>query len=201
MSEYSDEGSISKFIGSNPGFIGYDDNKYTLSTIKDNPNSVIILDEIDKSHPKIINIIYNMIENGKIKDSKNNIINLKNNIIIMTTNTNYEENKIGFNKNTQIISNNPITKNVYDIIKFNSLTKENISKIINIKLEKLKEKYKNVNIDINNKVIEELIIDSDYQIYGAKKIDNIISKKIESIIIDSIIDNKKDLHIDSIFSM
>ena len=96
MSEYSDSSSISKFMGSNPGFVGYEDNKYVLSTIKDNPNSVIILDEIDKAHPKIINLLYQILEEGKIQDSKNNIINFNNNIIIMTSNKGKEKKKIGF---------------------------------------------------------------------------------------------------------
>ena len=82
MSEFSDTTSINKFLGSSAGFVGYDDNKYVLSTIKDNPTSVIILDEIDKAHPKILNLLYQMLDEGTIKDAKNNTINLSNNIII-----------------------------------------------------------------------------------------------------------------------
>ena len=77
MSEYSDASSISKFTGSNAGYVGYEDNKYILSKIKDNPNALIILDEIDKAHPKIINLLYQILEDGIISDAKNNFINFK----------------------------------------------------------------------------------------------------------------------------
>ena len=96
MSEFSDITSINKFLGSSAGYIGYDDNQHVLNIIKDNPNSVIILDEIDKAHPKIINLLYQMLDEGKIKDAKNNTINLNNNIIIMTTNKGTESKEIGF---------------------------------------------------------------------------------------------------------
>jgi len=135
MSEYSDSSSISKFIGSSPGYIGYDDNKYALSLIKDNPNSVIIFDEIDKANPKIINLMYQMLEDGKIKDSKNNIINLSNNIIIMTTNIGSEKKEIGFNTNTNKINeelkekfNIALLNRIDNIIKFDKLEKKDIQR-------------------------------------------------------------------------
>ena len=85
MSEFSDATSINRFLGTSAGYVGYDDNKYVLNIIKDNPTSVIIFDEIDKAHPKIINLLYQMLDDGYIKDSKNNTIKLNNNILILTT--------------------------------------------------------------------------------------------------------------------
>ena len=205
MSEYSDSSSISKFLGSNPGYIGYEDNKYVLNTIKDNPNSVIILDEIDKAHPKIIDLLYQILENGKIKDSKNNIINFNNNIIIMTSNKGKENKNIGFNSptnnNTELLEtfNIAFINRIDEIISFNSLNENSINKIITNEIEKLKEKYNNIKININNNVIKEIIEESKYMEYGARKIIKIINNKIENIIIDNIIDEVKEINIDSIF--
>lgn len=207
MSEYSDSSSISKFLGSNPGYVGFNDNNHILSQIKDNPNAVIILDEIDKAHPKMINLLYQILEDGKIKDSKNNIINFNNNIIIMTTNTGSQKQNIGFNTNKNNLNsdlketfNIPFLNRIDDIIIFNKLTAQNIEKIIKIKLNELKEKFKEITINISKETINEIIEESNYQEFGARKIEKIIKNKLENIIIDNIINNQTTVNIDSIFS-
>ena len=207
MSEYSDASSISKFTGSNAGYVGYEDNKYILSKIKDNPNALIILDEIDKAHPKIINLLYQILEDGIITDAKNNFINFKNNIIIMTTNLGKNKNSIGFNTNEKEINqelkdnfNIAFLNRIDDIITFNSLNKQNITIIINQKLDALKNKFKEANITISDSVLEEIINESNYIDFGARKIDKIIKNHIENTIIDNLINDNINIHIDSIFS-
>lgn len=207
MSEYSDASSISKFTGSNAGYVGYEDNKYILSKIKDNPNALIILDEIDKAHPKIINLLYQILEDGIISDAKNNYINFKNNIIIMTTNLGKNNNSIGFNTNEKEINqelkdnfNIAFLNRIDDIITFNSLNKQNITIIINQKIDALKNKFKEANITISDSVLEEIINESNYIDFGARKIDKIIKNHIENIIIDNLINDNINIHIDSIFS-
>ncbi len=207
MSEYSDASSISKFTGSNAGYVGYEDNKYILSKIKDNPNALIILDEIDKAHPKIINLLYQILEDGIISDAKNNFINFKNNIIIMTTNLGKNKNSIGFNTNEKEINqelkdnfNIAFLNRIDDIITFNSLNKQNITIIINQKLDALKNKFKEANITISDSVLEEIINESNYIDFGARKIDKIIKNHIENAIIDNLINDNINIHIDSIFS-
>jgi len=205
MTEYSDATSVNKFLGSSAGYIGYDDNKYILNLIKDNPTSVIILDEIDKAHPKIINLLYQMLDESIIKDAKNNTINLYNNIIIMTTNKGTETKEIGFiNNNHKNIKelketfNIALLNRIDNIISFNYLNKQDITKIINNNLLKLKEKYKEYNIIISKNIINELIEESEYSTYGARKIEKIIKNKIENIIIDQILENNNIINIDSI---
>ena len=200
MSEYSDSSSISKFMGTSAGYVGYDDNKYTLSIIKDNPGAVIILDEIDKAHPKILNLIYKILEDSKIKDAKNNTIKFNNNIIIMTS-TGVNTNNIGFN-NTTINEelSIPLIHHIDYIVKLNNLTKEDIVKIINKEIANIKNKYKDININISNNLINEILDISKYKIYGARTISKIIKDKIETIIIDNIIDDKKEINIDSLLS-
>ena len=207
MSEFSDTTSINKFLGSSAGYIGYDDNKYVLNTIKDNPTSVIIMDEIDKAHPKIINLLYQMLDEGTIKDAKNNTINLSNNIIIMTTNKGTEDKEIGFitNNNKTINElkdtfNIALLNRIDNIISFNNLTKQNITKIINNHISKLKKKYNEYKLNISKNIINELIDISEYKIYGARKIEKIIKNKLENIIIDEILENKETINIDSILT-
>ena len=204
MSEYADSISISKFIGSTPGYIGYEDNKYILNQIKDNPNATIIFDEIDRAHPKIINLLCQILDEGTIKDAKNNTINFKNNLIIMTTNKGIENNNIGFNnhKNNLNISylNTSLTNRIDEIIKFNELKEKDIIKMINNNLEILKNKYKEINIIIKQEVIKEIINESHYEKEGARNIEKIIKNNIENTIIDNIINEEKEVIIDSILT-
>lgn len=204
MAEYADSGAISKFMGTTAGYVGYDDNKYILNKIKDNPNAVIILDEIDKAHPKIISLLYQILEDGKILDAKNNLINFNNNIIIMTTNIS-KNNNIGFNSKK---SNNELKEffniaflnRIDNIIRFNNLSSDDIHKIIKNKITNLKNKFKDVNITMSKNIVEEITEEANYQEYGACKIDKIIKNYIENIIIDNIINNNDNINIDSIFS-
>ena len=207
MSEYSDSTAISKFIGSTAGYIGYDDNKYVLSQIKDHPNATIILDEIDKAHPKIINLFYQILEDGLITDAKNNQICFKNNIIIMTSNIGKNKTSIGFNTSKSSISeelkdnfNIAFLNRIDEIIKFNNLNKQNIEKIINQKLHNLENNFPNTNITMSKNILEEILNESHYQEYGARKIDKIIKNHLENIIIDNLVNNNYNINIDSIFS-
>lgn len=209
MSEYSDSMSINKIIGSAPGYVGYDDNKNILEEIRNKPNSVILLDEIDKAHPKIINLLYQILDEGEIKDAKGNTIKFNNNLIIMTTNVGYENNSVGFNieHENQILSSLKsefkvaFINRIDGIINFNKLTEENIKKIIKNELLKLKNKYSKYKINISNNVIKEVISLSNYEEFGARKINKIIVSNIENIIIDNIIDNKKEINIDTILNI
>ena len=207
MSEYSDSTSVNKIVGSSPGYIGYDDNKNILEEIRNKPNAIILLDEIEKAHPLVINLLYQILDYGKIKDSKGNIIRFDNNIIIMTSNIGYEKNKVGFTEtnNDNIISNlknefsTSFINRIDDIIIFNNLTEEDITKIIKNKINTIKAKYKDkIKVSISNNIIKELTTSCDYQIFGARRIDKIISNKIENIIIDAIIENKKQITITSL---
>ena len=205
MSEYSDASSISKFTGSSAGYIGYEDNNYLLSIIKDKPNATIIFDEIDKAHPKIINLLCQILEDGKIKDAKNNTVNFKNNIIILTVGTNNDVKSIGFNKKSNedtSIENMPqhLLSKMTSTIKLENINKKSIDIIVKKEMERLKKKYNSQKIIIGDNVLMEIIKESNYQELGAQKIKNIIYDKIENIIIDNIIDNKKEININTIFS-
>ena len=206
MSEYADVTSVNKIVGSAPGYVGYDDNKNILDEIRNKPYSVILLDEIEKAHPQVINLFYQILDDGLIKDSKGNTIKFNNNIIIMTSNIGYEKNNVGFNNKVESTVLNelknelslPFVNRIDNIILFNHLTEENIRNIIKNKINVLKKKYANVTIKIGKNAINEIVELSNYYDFGARKVDKIIKSKLENVIIDSILDNKSTVFITSL---
>ena len=205
MGEYSEPHSISKIIGSPAGYIGYGDNLHILDKIRNNPYSILILDEIERAHPHIINLFLSILDEGIIKDAQGNIINFNNVIIIMTSNIGFEQNSIGFTNN---FSNKlkeyfsiPFINRIDNIILFNRLSKNNIKKLITQKINIIKNKYHNILIKISKNTIEEIIDESNYIEFGARKIDKIIKNKIENVILDSIIQNKNSIYIKTIKSL
>ena len=202
MSEYIEPHSVSKLIGPPPGYVGYNEENI-LEEIKNKPHSVLILDEIEKAHPNIINLFFQILDNGKIKDSKGNYVKFNNITIIMTSNIGFEEKSIGFSKNENKITTKlkehfsiPFINRIDNIIVFNELTKQDIEQLIENKIFNIKRKYlKEITLQIDEKVINEIIEESNYKEFGARKIDKIIKDKIENQIIDKIIENEKTIDI------
>lgn len=206
MSEFSEPHQISKLIGSPAGYVGYNDNKNILESVKDNPFSILILDEIEKANPSIINLLYQILDDGKLKDSKGDDIYFNNSMIIMTSNIGFNKQNIGFNSDNKInneLKDNfsiPFINRIDNIISFNYLNEYDIRYIINNKLKKLKDKYKNKNVSvkISNTVIDDIVKLSNYHEFGARKIEKIIKNNIESIIINEILNDKKIVNIKNI---
>jgi len=207
MSEYSESHSVSKIIGSPPGYVGYNDNKNILEEIRNKPYSVLILDEIEKAHPSIINLFYQILDEGKIKDSSGRSVRFDNVTIIMTSNIGFNDIHVGFNKNKNIVISKlkeyfdiSFINRIDSIIEFNKLKEENIKYLINEKINKIKNKYDklNVKLKINNNVIDEIIELSNYNEYGARKLDKIIKNNIENIIIDNMMEDNYKIEIKTI---
>lgn len=196
MSEYSDSTAINKIIGSSPGYVGYEDHNNILTQIKEKPNSVILLDEIDKASPQVINLLYQMLDEGQIKDSRNNAINLNNNIIIMTSNLGFEDIKLGFNNDNimNVTSSlkqkfpSSLINRIDSIITFNPLDEKSVITIVKNRLKGLKEKYPTLTYQPS--LIKEIIEASEYQEYGARRIEKIIESKVENIIIDKLLNQE-----------
>lgn len=206
MSEYSEAHTISKIVGAPPGYIGYEDNKNVLESIRNKPYSVIILDEIDKAHPTILNLFFQILDESYIKDANDKTIRFDNVLIIMTTNIGFNKNTVGFNNddNEKILSklkrnlSPEFVNRIYKYIIFNKLNKKEIIKIINNRIRILKERFDKINIKIDNHVIDEVAELSNYNDFGARKIDKIIEDKIEGIIIDAIMKNEKEVVIKTV---
>ena len=203
MSEYSESHSVSKLIGSPAGYVGYNDNKNLLDKIKDNPFSIIILDELEKAHPTVINLFYQILDEGKLRDSSGEYIYFDNSMIIMTSNVGFEGNNIGFNSSNKTnlklkeYFNVPFINRIDSIFEFNYLSHDDMKEIVKLKINKLKAKYKrkSIIVKIKNEIIEEIINLSNYKEFGARKIDKIIKNEIENIIINHVLNNEREIYI------
>jgi len=206
MSEYADSTSVNKILGSSPGYVGYDDNKNFLEEVRNKPNSVILLDEIDKASPSVINLFYQILEDGKIKNSKGVTVRFDNTIIIMTTNSGFERNSIGFNKisESNVISslknnfNTAFVNRIDNILVFNRLEEDSIEKIIRVRLNELKNKYKNIDISYSDSLVSDIIHECEFYEYGARRLEKIISRDVESIIIDGVINNMESVNVEGL---
>lgn len=207
MSEYSEGHSISKIIGAPPGYIGYSDNKNILEEIRNRPNAVLILDEIEKAHSSIINLLFQIFDEGKIKDSKGHTVRFDNVIIIMTSNIGFNDKNIGFNKNESVVLTKlkenfttSFINRIDNTIIFNNLDVDSIKIIVEEKIKKLKQKYskKKITVKLKDNIIDELIELCNYKEFGARKIDKIINDKLDNRIIEKIIDNQKNITIKTI---
>lgn len=207
MSEFSESHTVSKFLGAPPGYVGYMDTNNILDEIKRKPYSVLILDEIEKAHPAIINLLFQILDEGKIKDSSGNIVRFDYVTIVMTSNIGFHDINVGFayNEKDKVLSklkenfSVPFINRIDNVIIFNKLKKDDIIYLINKKLNKLKNKYKNrIKISINKNVINEILEESNYNEFGARRIDKIIKDNLENKIINCIIEEKNSIHIKSI---
>ena len=185
MSEFSEAHTISKLIGAPSGYVGYDDNNSFFECVRENPNSLVILDEVDKSHESVRNLLYQVLDEGHIKDSKGRNINFEHTIIIMTSNVGFETNQIGFNKesNNELMDvfSKSFLNRIDNIMTFKQLDEEIIKEILEENIEMLEQKY-NVLIDYED-VLDELIKETSYKEFGARHIKNVVRKRIENSII------------------
>lgn len=206
MTEYSEAHSVSKIIGAPPGYVGYDNYTNILESIRTNPYSVLILDEIERAHPNVLNLFFNILDEGYVKDSKDRIVRFDNVNIIMTSNIGFDDIHVGFTKlNRDIVQNKlkdyfnlPFLNRIDSIVIFNKMSEKSIEKLIKKKLDNLVNKYSDYNIKISSNVISEIKDKSNYLEYGARKIDKIIKDNLQDVIIDNILDNKKDIVVDTI---
>ena len=208
MSEYSEAHSVSKIVGAPPGYVGYSDSKNILEEIRNKPFSVIILDEIEKAHPAIINLLFQILDDGKIKDSKGVEVHFDNTTIIMTSNIGFNENSIGFsNERNSVIEQKlkenfslPFINRIDTTIFFKSLNKEDITKIVDINIKKLKNKYKNkgIKLTISKNAINEIVEKSGYKEFGARKISKIIKELVENQVIEKCMNGITNVNIMSI---
>lgn len=206
MSEYSDSTSVNKIIGASAGYVGYDDNRNVLEEIRNKPYSVLLLDEIDKANKNVINLFYQILDEGMVRDAKGNVVRFDNVVIIMTTNVGVNNNSMGFNKGSRGDNFSKLkdyfgvsfVNRIDNVVMFNKLNRDDILKIVLMHIDKLKNKYKDIDINVSDKCIDCIVDGSSYLDYGARRIDKIISNKIEKIVIDKIINNEKEVIIDGI---
>ncbi|MAJ24362.1 MAG: ATP-dependent Clp protease ATP-binding subunit ClpA [Rickettsiales bacterium] len=204
MSEYMERHSISRLIGSPPGYVGFDEGGALTEAVNKSPNSIVLLDEIEKAHPDIFNILLQIMDYGKLTDHNSRTVDFRNTILIMTSNVgaeDLEKNSLGFtavdkNKDNDIQINKmfaPEFRNRLDsIIKFEFLSKKVmkyiVDKAINILDGQLSEK--NISIVLSNSAKEHLIDEGYDSKFGARPLERVVQKKIKEPLADDILFGK-----------
>ncbi|MBQ3474751.1 MAG: ATP-dependent Clp protease ATP-binding subunit [Bacilli bacterium] len=182
MNEYTLRESINKLIGSPAGYIGYDEDSNLLEKVRTNPYSILILDEIEKAHSSIINFFLNILDEGYCYDNKGNKIRFDNVLIIMTTNVYKNKDSIGFNSSTRDNLLESFSKEflnrIDEIVEFNQLNESDINKIIYNELERYNKKNK-CNINLTLEEIESIKENSNYKIYGARRLYRLVRKELD----------------------
>ncbi len=201
MSEYMESFSVSRLIGAPPGYVGYDEGGQLTEAIRRKPYSIVLFDEIEKAHPEVINLLLQILDDGRLTDSQARVIDFKNTIIIMTSNlgseyllknlTNAEDEVHQLVKRT---FKPEFINRIDEIIIFNPLSKETQSKIVDKMLKELQARVKEINITIHfTSQLKTKIIDDAFDlVYGARPLKRYIQRYIETEIARSIITSKID---------
>ena len=211
MSEYMEKHATSKLIGSPPGYVGYDDGGNMCEKIKKKPYCVVLFDEIEKAHPDVFNIMLQILDDGRLTDSKGRHINFKNTIIIMTSNvgasmiTNtqklgfsvsgddkkdrYEKLKDTVNEELKKAFRPEFLNRVDDIIVFAHLSQEEIRQIVDLMLKDLFKRLseRHLTIDVTDAAKDYLAKEGYSETYGARPLRRVIQKKVEDVLAEEIL--------------
>ena len=214
MSEYMEKFAISRLIGAPPGYVGYEEGGQLSEKVRRRPYSVILLDEVEKAHPDVFNMMLQVLDDGFLTDSLGRKINFQNTIIIMTSNIGARQVKdfgsgVGFETATVKAQSTEIEKSVIegalkktfapeflnridDIVIFNSLEKENIDEIVEIELEKLFKRVTKLGYNLElTKEAKAFICDKGFdKKYGARPLNRAIQKYIEDLLAEQVVSNK-----------
>lgn len=213
MSEYADKTSVNKISGSNPGYVGYEDETYIVKALKKKKRFVLLLDEFEKSNEEVHNIFLQMFDEGRFTDNHGEEYSLKDVIIIMTSNVGASEaslrgNLIGFNNSDYDLSREIIEKElkrkfkpeflnrIQKIVYFNKLQNSNLKSIVELEINKLSEKIEKIGFHLSEDITKTTMVDAIYNTildkkeFGARPIVNEVQRKIEDTIVDYLIENE-----------
>ena len=196
MSEYMEKYSVSRLIGAAPGYVGYEEGGQLTEKVRRNPYSIVLFDEIEKAHPDVLNLLLQILDEGRLTDSNGRTVNFKNTIIIMTSNVgseyvlSNEEDKITSELNKYF---RPEFLNRLDeIIVFNKLNKEDLGEILDNILSEIEHRLIDINVKINlTKEAKEYFINTGYdEFYGARPLKRLVSSKLETLLAKKLINNE-----------
>ena len=205
MSEYMEKHTVSKLIGSPPGYVGYDEAGQLTEKIRRRPYSVVLFDEIEKAHPDVLNVLLQVLDDGRITDAQGRTVNFENTIIVMTSNAGSEGNvaALGFGRTQGDQVKEKTMKalrgflrpefinRVDEIITFNHLSEENFLGIADIMLEELRQSLENRGLTLTwDLAVREYLVQKAYSVtYGARNLRRTIQRELEDPISERIIDS------------
>ncbi|MBE6844169.1 MAG: ATP-dependent Clp protease ATP-binding subunit [Ruminococcus sp.] len=205
MTEFMEKHSVARMIGSPPGYVGYDEAGQLTEKVRRQPYSVVLFDEIEKAHPDVMNILMQILDEGKVKDAQGRTINFENTIICMTSNAGSTDKStgLGFNKSADEISKDKAMKalreflrpefisRIDEIVVFRPLEKSDFESIAGLMLDEIKEQLseKDIIFKYDEKALEVIAEKSYGKPYGARDIRRVIRQEVENRVADIIIEN------------
>ena len=208
MSEYSDRTAVSKLIGTTAGYVGYDDNSNTLTErVRRNPYSIILLDEIEKSDPQVITLLFQVLDDGRLTDGQGNTVNFKNTVIIATSNAGfgYEANLTEDADKPELMDRlkpffRPEFLNRFNaVIEFSHLTKEDLSKIVDLMLFEVNQTLAKKDIDlVVSQAAKDYITEEGYdEVMGVRPLRRVVEQEIRDKVTDFHLDHLDAKHLEA----
>ena len=205
MSEFMEKFSVSRIIGSPPGYVGYDEAGQLTEKIRRKPYSVILFDEIEKAHPDVMNILLQILDDGRITDAQGRVVNFENTVIIMTTNagSSSSSGSVGFGSSLTEMSRERSLKalgeflrpefinRVDEVVCFNSLSEENFRSIAELMLNEVKDclSERNIALSWDDRALDYLVKKGYSVNYGARNLRRLIQKEVEDRVAQKIIES------------
>ncbi|HHD9539822.1 TPA: AAA family ATPase [Streptococcus pneumoniae] len=208
MSEYSDRTAVSKLIGTTAGYVGYDDNSNTLTErVRRNPYSIILLDEIEKADPQVITLLLQVLDDGRLTDGQGNTVNFKNTVIIATSNAGfgYEANLTEDADKPELMDRlkpffRPEFLNRFNaVIEFSQLTKEDLSKIVDLMLAEVNQTLAKKDIDlVVSQAAKDYITEEGYdEVMGVRPLRRVVEQEIRDKVTDFHLDHLDAKHLEA----
>ena len=195
MSEYMEKYSVSRLVGAAPGYIGYEEGGQLTEAVRRNPYSIVLFDEIEKAHPDVLNLLLQILDDGRLTDSNGRTVDFKNTIIIMTSNVGSE----------YILNNEPekveqelhkyfkpeFINRIDEVIMFNKLTKDVLSSILDKLIKEIETRLKELNLTITlTPSARNYFVENGYdEYYGARPLKRLVSRELETVLAKQLIEN------------
>ena len=195
MSEYMEKYSASRLVGAAPGYVGYEEGGQLTEAVRRNPYSIVLFDEIEKAHPDVLNLLLQILDDGRLTDSNGRTVDFKNTIIIMTSNVGSE----------YILNNEPekveqelhkyfkpeFINRIDEVIMFNKLTKEVLSSILDKLIKEIETRLKDLNLTITlTPAARNYFVENGYdEYYGARPLKRLVSRELETVLAKQLIEN------------
>jgi ATP-dependent Clp protease ATP-binding subunit ClpB len=191
MSEYQEKHTVSRLVGAPPGYVGYEEGGQLTEAVRRKPYSVVLLDEIEKAHPEVFNVLLQVLDDGRLTDGQGRTVNFKNTVVIMTSN-------VGSNWIKELGVDNARDKvmeelnrqfrpeflnRIDEIILFRALTREHLRKVVEIQLQELKKRLadRNIHIELTDEAKAKLAEEGFDPVLGARPLKRVIQKRIQNV--------------------
>ena len=184
MSEYQESHTVSRLIGAPPGYVGYDEGGQLTEAVRRKPYSVVLLDEIEKAHPDVFNILLQVLDDGRLTDNKGRTVDFKNTILIMTSNLKEEELRLRMRPE--------FLNRIDEIVVFDALTKDDIREIVHIQMGILQKKLEDENVRLTyTRAFEDDMVENGYDpVFGARPVKRLIQRELVNKLAREILEGK-----------